>query len=356
VPTQAEALIASINKKWGDGTIIRGTALKDVVVTYLTTGSLVFDVMLGGGWVRNQWNEVIGEESSGKTSAVLKAVAKNQLLDPHFEVLWIAAEDLDADWVQQLGCDLDRMYIVATNVMEEAYQIVIDFIEKQAVDMVVIDSLPALVPSDEDEKEVEEFTVALGAKLTNKFFRKVTSAGKRAITNDERPCTGVLVNQYRLKIGVMRGDPRTTPGGMGKNYAYWTRTELARSEWIEHEKEKVGIRIKGRTIKNKSAPTNRDGLVDFYFTAAKGFAAGDYDVARDVANIAIAYNVVERHGSSYEYQDRKWRGRDPLFEDIVEDEKLRKMIERDVMAAIGAPMPEPEPEPPKKSGIKRRKQ
>jgi RecA/RadA recombinase len=137
------------------------------------------------------------------------------------------------------------------------------------VDCVVIDSLPALVPSSENEKEMEESTVGRTALLTNKFFRKVGKASKRSLTESERPFIGIMINQWRSKIGVMYGDPRTTPGGLGKDYAFFTRIEIKRDDWVEvgtgQEKHRVGQTIKIRTLKNKSAPPGSTALVDFYF-------------------------------------------------------------------------------------------
>ena len=260
-------VFAAINKKMGDDTIVVGS---EVIETgRMTTGSVAIDVALGGGWPTNQWHELIGEASNGKTALALKTIAANQKKDPDFTTVWVAAEQWVPGYATICGVDTSRVFVISSNIMEEAYEAVIKITESKQVDCIVIDSLPALVPTTEDEKEMEESTVGRAALLTNKFFRKVGKASKRSLVSDERPFIGLIINQWRSKIGVMYGDPRTTPGGLGKDYAFFTRTEVRRDEWIEagtgQEKRRVGQSIKFRIIKNKSAAPGQVAVVDFYF-------------------------------------------------------------------------------------------
>jgi recombination protein RecA len=358
--TAAETLATKINREMGEGTIRTGADLGEQdEVSYLSTGSLVYDVMLGGGFVRNQWNEVVGLESSGKTVMILKCVAANQRRDPKFKVLWIAAEDLDPDWVRTLGVDIDRVFIVSSNLMEECFEICLTFVKEQAIDMVVIDSLPALVTEAEEEKDMDEFVVAAGARMIGKFFRKATFAMKHFGNGVVRPCTGIVVNQWRDRIGVVRGDPRTTPGGKAKNYFFWTRTELSRTEWITAKggaKEKIGQTIKAKTFKNKSAPVQREAEIDFYFDDTDGFEAGQYDTLKEVVNTALAFAVIERHGKYYDFRgERVASGREGLYENIRNDEKLVTQISDDVMSLVRGEEPSVLPAPPPaRRGIKRR--
>lgn len=208
----AEALkiAAGINKKLGANTVVLAGDAQ--ISKRITSGSLTLDVVLGGGWPMNRWVELVGEASHGKTAIALRTIAANQKLNPDFTAVWIAAEDFDSKYAELCGVDNSRVLLVETNSMEDAFDAVIQFMESKAVDMVVVDSLPALVPSAEDEKHMEEFTVGRGALITNKFFRKVASATKRDLIESERPVLGIMINQYRMKIGVMHGDPRTTPG------------------------------------------------------------------------------------------------------------------------------------------------
>ena len=193
-----------------------------------------------------------GEASHGKTAIALKTIAANQARNKDFTAVWVAAEPFDSGYAEMCGVDTDRVILIETNSMEDAFEAVIQFMESKSVDIVIIDSLPALVPSAEDEKTMEEFTVGRGALITNKFFRKVSGATKRLMDGSERPVLGIMINQYRMKIGVMHGDPRTTPGGLGKDYAYSIRCEVKRDEWIDigtgENKRRVGQTIRVRKI------------------------------------------------------------------------------------------------------------
>lgn len=324
--TALDDLIDSVNKKAGHSLILRGSDMKDLEIPRCTTGSLAFDLMLGGGWPLNCWNEVIGNESNGKTAMVLKTIAANQALDPTYEALWIAAEDFVYDWAEALGVDLNRVGVANTKVMEEAYQLVVTAIDKRAVDAVVIDSYPALIPTVEDEKTMMEMSVGLGARLTGQFMRKSNKAQIRSLDEADRPCLGIIINQWREKIGVMYGDPRTTPGGKAKNFSYFTRVEVTRDDWVERGNAKVGITIKGKTIKNKTAPPQRTGMVDFYFQDASPFHQGDYDIVKEVSSIAIALDVVNRRGAYYDFGTEKWRGKEEFLDALRQDLDLQRTI------------------------------
>ena len=321
--SEIDALIEQINRRQKQEILVRGSALQQTAWQRATTGSLVFDVMLGGGWPLNAWNEIIGVESSGKTTIVLKTIAANQALNPDYHTLWVASEDFDRDWATALGVDVDRMTFVMTNVMEVAYDAVLAVMEERAVDAVVIDSYPALVPSDEDEKNMMELTVGRGAYFTNKFMRKSYAAIARSLTEEDRPCLALFVNQWRDRIGVVgHADPRITPGGKGKNYSFLTRVDVAREEWlVTTSKVKVGQAIKARTIKNKTAPPQRVGSVDFYFDDAH-LPKGSYDTIKQVHAVALASDVIEQRGAWYYFDQRKWQGEKRLLEDMKADPLL----------------------------------
>ena len=336
---EALAVVNKINKDYGAGTIVLGS---DIIASppRFTSGSLSIDVALGGGWPPNQWHEIIGEASNGKTALALKTVAANQRRDPEFTTIWVAAEEWVVGYAELCGVDASRVYVVSTNIMEEAYGAVIKFAESKAVDCIVVDSLPALVPSAEDDKEMEESTVGRGALLTNKFFRKVGKASKRSLVAPERPFIGIVINQYRMKIGVMYGDPRTTPGGLGKDYAFFTRTEVRRDEWIEsgtgQEKRRVGQSIKARIIKNKSAAPSQVATVDFYFSEGETVPAGEFDFAKEVIAMGIINKVITRAGAYYRYAGRQWQGSDAMLSSIREEIDLKETLERDVLDSIKA--------------------
>jgi recombination protein RecA len=334
-----EQIRREINKKYGDDVLIQGKDLKDRVIPRITTGSLGLDVMLGGGWPVNQFNEIVGEFSSGKTSIVYKTVAANQALNPKWFVVWVASEPFVQQWAEAAGCDLDRIEVIDNNVIEEAFQMVLEFVENRACDCVVIDSLPAMVPSDENDKGIEDWQVGLAARLNNKFFRKAGKATKRSLVNEDRPCTFLVVNQFREKIGVMHGDNRTTPGGRGKDFAYFTKVEVRRKEWIEHEKERVGVRIAARTTKNKSAPPQRSAEVNFFFDSCPGFRPGEYDVADDLVGTAAYVDVISRKdgGTTYWFGDEKLGvGLPKTLEMVREDLDLQRRIREQTLKVTAA--------------------
>jgi recombination protein RecA len=330
--------LTALNKKFGN-MIVLGSDIKDDVMGRMTTGSLALDMVLGGGFPVNQWHEIVGEASNGKTAVALKTVAANQVRDPEFTTVWVAAEAWVPSYAEMCGVDVSRVYVVATNIMEEAYEAVLELVETKAVDCVVIDSLPALVPTTEDEKNMDEATVGRGALLTGKFFRKMGHAARRSLVEDERPFIGLIINQYRMKIGVMYGDPRTTPGGEAKNYAFFTRIEVKRDEWIEsgtgQEKHKVGQTIKIRTLKNKSAPPAQVAYVDFYFDEGNCLP-GEYDFAKEIVALGIIYKIITRAGAYYSYKDRKWQGADAMVNSIREEVDLKDALDADVREVLRA--------------------
>lgn len=329
-------IAATINKKLGPGTVVAASEV--VVPSRITSGSLTLDVVLGGGWPMNQWVELVGEASHGKTALALRTIAANQVKDPNFTAVWIAAEGFDPDYAELCGVDTSRVLLVETTSMEDAFDAVIQFMESKAVDIVVVDSLPALVPSAEDEKTMEEFTVGRGALLTNKFFRKVGSATKRDLVSSERPVLGIMINQYRMKIGVMHGDPRTTPGGQGKDYAYTVRCEVKRDDWLEvgtgQDKRRVGQTIRVRTIKNKTFPPQQTAYLDFYFAEGGPVNPGNYDSGKEIVALSILNGIVDRRGGWMYYGDRKWQGSQALIDSLREEIELREELTKAVMDTL----------------------
>jgi recombination protein RecA len=167
----------------------------------------------------------------------------------------------------------------------------------------------------------------------------------RSLVEEERPILGLIINQYRMKIGVMHGDPRTTPGGEGKNYAFFTRSEVRRDEWIEDgtgvNKRRVGQRIKIRTIKNKTAPPQQVAYVDYYFAPAGIYQGGEFDTAKEVVALAVVKEVVKRSGGWISYGDRKWNGMDKMADSVREEldlfEELRdKVLQPATLAEVVA--------------------
>jgi recombination protein RecA len=333
---EVAALAAKINKQADYELVVLGSDLVWDELPKITTGSLALDYALGGGWPANQWSEVIGDPSQGKTATVLKTVAANQAHDPEFFTVWVAAEEYVKDWAEALGVDNSRVLVVDTNVMEDAYDAVVECLRSKIVDLVVIDSLPALVPVSEDVNEVGDSFPAVGARLTNKFFRKARSAMKRSLTEVERPVTGIVINQWREKIGVMHGDPRTTPGGKGKDFAFFVRVEMRRNDWITKGKDRVGQEQKMRVFKNKAARPQTSGVVDFYFDDTADFDKGQYDSVKDVSSVALATGVIEGRGAYFYYGEEKWQGRERMVNALRDDNELMAEISAKVLDTLNS--------------------
>lgn len=374
---EARALVAKINKEIGAGAILTASEMR--IAKRFTSGSLSIDVALGGGWPGNQPIEVIGRESHGKTAVVLKTVAANQALDPDFTVLWVAAEHYDTDQAQALGVDNDRVLVHSTQSMEDAYQTMLAFAESKAVDCIVLDSYPALIADEEAAKDMDEAVMALGARLTGKFFRKYGSAGSRSHLEEERPLLGpIVINQFRDAIGQFspRGTPKTTPGGNAKNYAYYVRLEVTRDEWIVEKvpgkdlKINVGQTIKTKTIKNKSAAPQQVASVDFYFRDAPilGFKRGEYDDVKQLVVNGLLFDVLQRKGAYFhfdngEYDEKgtpkyRWQGKDPMIAAVREDMDLREALQAEVLRRAANPsyasnITEEDVEAAESAGVKR---
>lgn len=329
-----EELAAEINKKYGEDILIKGSSAKQEV-PHTTTGVLAFDLALGGGWASNQWNEIVGEESSGKTAIAYKTIAANQAKDPEWLALWVAAEEYVPDYAASFGVDLERLWVVETNEMESALDLVLKAVENRAVDCVVIDSLPALVTDTEVNKAMDEASVATGAQILSRFFKKCAKAQRRSLTEDDRPCTLIAINQWRDKIGVMYGDPRTTPGGKAKNYYYFIRVEVRRDEWISEGSKldtRVGQSIKMRVMKNKTYRPQQIAQADFYFADTVGFRKGDFDVAKDIVNVALALELFE---GRYKFNgERIATKKEELYEIVRQDLGLQRALRDAAMEAV----------------------
>jgi recombination protein RecA len=280
---------------------------------------------------------MLSHNSSGKTALAMKTIAANQQANPEWTAVWIAAEEWVPQYAQMLGVDTARVLVVETNISEHAFDAALKFAETKAVDCIVIDSMPALIPLPEDEKEMEGNTVGQQARIVNKFFRKTGAVMKRSLIEQERPILGIVIQQYRSNIGVMYGPTKTTPGGQGKNYAYFARVEVKRDAWIEEgpktDKQKVGQNIRIRTTKNKSARPQQTAFVDFYFAdSEEGHRAGEFDTGKEIAALAIMFGVIDRKGAWYSYRDHKWQGVDSVVDDVRQLPDLKELLEKEIRA------------------------
>lgn len=330
-----QALLAKFNKQLEkDGNPTLTVASDMFIPKRFTSGILSLDVATGGGWPGNQWVEVYGKESNGKTSGILHTIAANQALDPTFTTFWLASEHYDKEWAEKNGVDNSRVVVFSTTGMELAYDMIIEMARTHEFDCIVLDSYPALSPSEEQDKTMEQASMALGARLNGKFFRKIGGT----FTND-RPYIGFFVNQLRDAIGSFSpyGTPTTTPGGKAKNYAFYQRVLVSRDEWIEEKREglgkvKVGQSIKFKMEKNKAGTPQTIAMTDFYFeNSDKGFLPGQHDGVKDIITMAVAFKVVRRGGAWYNYvsqdgTEHRWQGRDPMVEAIRSNLELQAEI------------------------------
>ena len=331
---QSAIIAARLNrdKRFGEGSVVIASDLK--IPDRWTTGALAFDVAMSGGLAVNQWSEVVGLENHGKTTFVLKALAANQRRDPDFFCVWVASEAFDPKLADICGVDRTRVYLIEENVMELAFEAVLAFLQDRGCDMVVIDSYPAMVTALEDSKGVDEISMG-GAKILNLFMRKATKAGKRSMTDlGDRPFTGVVVNQWRERIGVIRGDPRTTAGGKGKNYWMYARLDVKRTEYIvDKSKAKIGQAITVVCFKMKGARPGQIGVADFYFADHGEFKAGDYDDFKQTINLALYFDVIGRSGNGYVGPEGQFIKSHALLTDTLKsDVAWRAEVELKVLA------------------------
>lgn len=342
---EAVALAAKINKEHGEGAVVVASEMQEP--PRFTSGSPMLDLALGGGWPGNQWVEVYGPESNGKTAIVLKTIAANQEKDPDFTTLWVAAEHYDEDQATALGVNNDQVIVLPTQDMVLAFETMLEYAEARACDAIVLDSYPALIAPEEDEKGMEDAVMAVGARMFGKFFRKAGSATRRSMTEeDDRPILGIIINQQRDKIGarspIPGHIPQTTPGGNAKNYAFYVRVQVKRDEYIveslpgKNMKVKVGQTIKVTTIKNKSAAPQQVASIDFYFRDGidSHFKRGDYDVVKELVILGLLFDLIERRGAYFQFGDYRWKGRDPMIQAIREDMDVREALENEIKQVV----------------------
>lgn len=334
----AAALAATANKEYGPETVVLASEAR-LVRPRLQTGSVAFDAVLGGGLPANQWSEIVGWESHGKTAFAFKTIAHNQKYNPEFMTLWGAAEEFDPLRAQQAGVDLSRVILVEENVMEVAFSVILEHMEERVCDLVVIDSLAAMMPESEDDGDMGDHNVGRHAKVVNQFFRKAGKAGKRSLLEDDRPVAGICINQWRQKVGVMFGDNRTTPGGVGKNFHMHVRAEIKREDWIKdsdkERKDPVGIKISINPFKNKTfRPRVGNGVTDFYFAGSPPFVNGEYDDAKALLDWGVMYDVVEKASGGYRYENVFYRGRLAFHQATREQPDIAAAVYRQIIERV----------------------
>ncbi|MBP7452502.1 MAG: recombinase RecA [Ottowia sp.] len=319
-----QAALAQIEKQFGKGTIMRlgeGEQMDDIQV--VSTGSLGLDIALGvGGLPRGRVIEIYGPESSGKTTLTLQVIAEMQKLGG--TCAFIDAEHaLDTNYAEKLGVKLQDMLISQPDTGEQALEVVDSLVRSGAIDLVVIDSVAALVPKAELEGDMGDSLPGLQARLMSQALRKLTATIKK--TN----CTVIFINQIRMKIGVMFGSPETTTGGNALKFYASVRLDIRRIGTIKKGDEAIGNETKVKVVKNKVSPPFKTAEFDIMFGAG---------ISREgeIIDMGVTAKVVDKSGAWYAYNGEKiGQGRDNAREFLRENPDLAAEIENKVRESLG---------------------
>lgn len=317
-----ETAISQLERTYGKGTVMKLGAKTDMHVEHIPTGSLTLDIALGiGGLPRGRIVEIYGPESSGKTTIALHVAAEAQKLGG--EVAFIDVEHaLDPVYAGNLGVNIDSLLVSQPDTGEQALEITEALVRSGAIDVIIVDSVAALVPKSEIEGEMGDSHVGLQARLMSQALRKLTGAiGKSN-------CIAIFINQLREKVGVYYGSAETTTGGRALKFYSTVRIDVRRAEAIKNGTETIGNRTRVKVVKNKIAPPFREAEFDILY--GKG-------ISRDgeIIDLAMKFDVVRRSGAWFYYgESRIGQGRDNAKKFIMENDDVRKEIEDKIMAMI----------------------
>ena len=311
-----EQAVGQIEKQHGKGSIMRlgvDSLLTDIPV--ISTGSLSLDTALGvGGLPKGRVIEIYGPESSGKTTLALHAIANAQKAGG-IAVLIDAEYAFDANYARNLGVDIDNLLVSQPDTGEQALEIADTLIRSSAVDIIVIDSVAALVPAAEIEGEMGDSHMGLQARLMSQALRKLTG-----IISKSKTCL-IFINQLRMKIGVMFGNPETTTGGNALKFYASVRIDVRRIAAIKDGDNVVGNRTKAKVVKNKVAPPFKEAEFDILY--GKGIS-----LSGDIIDLAAEHNVVEKSGAWFSFEgERIGQGREKAKEFLEQNPAVMQKIE-----------------------------
>jgi len=316
--------LRQIEKQFGEGAIMPLGADRRGPIPGIPTGSLSLDIALGGqGIPRGRIIEIFGPESSGKTTLALHVAAQAQKTGG-IAAMIDAEHAFDPIWAKKLGIELDTLLVSQPNSGEEAMQIAELLIKSNAVDVIIVDSVAALVPRQELEGEIGDTHVGLQARLMSQSMRKLTGAIAKSKT------AVIFINQIREKIGVMFGNPETTPGGRALKFYSSCRIDVRRIGQLKEGEEVVGQRVRAKVVKNKVAPPFR--MAEFDMMATNGIS---YE--GDVLDLAVAGKFVARSGAWFKYGETYLgQGKEKARAFLIENPQLTAELREKVLAA-GAP-------------------
>jgi recombination protein RecA len=333
---ESEVLLANalgqIEKAFGKGSIMKLTEEASPAIQGISTGALSLDLALGGrGFPRGRIIELFGPESSGKTTLALHAIASAQH-EGGIAAFIDAEHALDPAWAKRLGVNLEDLLVSQPSYGEEGLQIAEMLIKSNSVDIIVIDSVAALVPKAELEGEIGDTHVGLQARMMSQALRKLTGAIARSRT------TVIFINQMREKIGVMFGSPETTPGGRALKFYCSCRVDVRRVSTLKDGDNTIGIRMKAKIVKNKVAPPFRSAEFDMLGHCG-------ISLEGDVLDLAVEDNVVDRSGTWLSFGElRLGQGRDKARTFLEQNPDVLEKIRQKVLEArgySGAAPPEP---------------
>ena len=316
-----ETTMAQIERQFGAGSIMRLGSAASSGIEAISTGSLALDLALGiGGVPKGRIVEIYGPESSGKTTLALHIVASAQKAGG--EAAFIDAEHaLDPTYAQALGVDIDNLLISQPDTGEQALEICDALVRSGAIDVVVIDSVAALVPRSEIEAEMGDSVVGLQARLMSQALRKLT--GSISKTN----CVVIFINQLREKIGVMYGNPETTTGGRALKFYASVRLDVRRTETLSVGGQKVGSHTRVKVTKNKVAPPFREAEFDIIY--GEGISR-----ASELTDIALQLGFIEKSGSWFTFRDQRLQGKDSVKNYLKENPDVADELEAQCKEAM----------------------
>lgn len=313
-----ESALASIERRFGKGSIMPLRSAERVKVEAIPTGSLALDIATGvGGIPKGKIIEIFGPESSGKTTLALHVIAEAQKRGG-IAVFIDAEHALDPKYAQKIGVDVDNLYISQPDYGEQALEIAESLLRSGAVDVIVIDSVAALVPKDELEGEIGEAHVGKQARLMAQALRKLKSLAHNA------NAAVIFINQLREKIGVMFGNPETTPGGRALKFFADMRLDVRRIGDAKEGDSRIGSRVRVKVVKNKLAPPFREAEFDMIY--GEGICK-----LCDLIDTASELGVIKKSGAWYSYGEvRLGQGRDQAKKFLQENPELAQEIEKKV--------------------------